>query len=271
MKKWITGIVFQLACLPAAFGMYSGNPADPMLGNGSLYFCDSPWWSAKLGYQRDYVTDRKLKSEKFAETHRVDDFHMVSDQGTIAFDFCKTFEVYGSVGAGRVFMRTRPGVVGLPQVNEKWETVDGTMWSVGGKVVLWDCDNAIISVLGGYEQLHAKFAWDDLHFTNPRGTRAKLRYNEWQVSVGSAYNFCCAVPYINLNFSGLTASKVKNIREIPPSVTLQTIDNTFKLKARKLVGLSIGTSWVPVDCFYVTVEARLINERSMTFQAQVKF
>lgn len=270
MKKWITGIVFQLACIPAAFGMYSGNPADPMLGNGSLYFCDSPWWSPKLGFQRDYVLDRKLKTNSL-HIQRVDEFEINSDQATIAFDFCRSFEVYGSVGAARAFMRNRPDLPPAdPQKHQDWETSDGTIWSVGGKVILWDCSNAIVSVLGGYEQYRTNFEWIGIQTVNPADTKAKLRYSEWQVSVGGAYNFCCAVPYINLNFSGLTSSKVTGVQTIPQDDTTVSV-NTICLKTRKCVGLSIGTSFAPVDCFYVTVEARVINERALTLQGQLKF
>lgn len=267
MKKWIMGAILQLACLPAVYGLYSGNPADPVLGNGSTFFnCENSWWNPKIGYQRDYISDRKLKNGSLPHS-RVDRFEVIADQGTIAWDFCQRFEIYGSVGAAHLDMDNRP-FVGLITLDDEtpanWHTNDGTIWSVGGKIILWDWCNTLVGVSGAYSQLRNHFTSDTVDVFAP--TSAKLHLNEWQASIGAAYNFCYAVPYINVNFSGLTNSRVQNISDASDLAV-----GRFSLRAREVCGLAIGTSITPVDSFYVTVEARLINERSLTLQGQIRF
>lgn len=267
MKKWIMGAILQLACLPAVYGLYSGNPADPVLGNGSTFFnCENSWWNPKIGYQRDYISDRKLKSGGLPHS-RIDRFEVITDQGTIAWDFCQRFEIYGSVGSAHLDMDNRPFTPFLGVDDEfpaNWHTNDGTIWSVGGKIILWDWCNTLVGVSGAYSQWRAHFTSDSVEtFATPS---SKLSYNEWIATIGAAYNFCYAVPYINLTFSGLTNSRVHGV-----AATSGLGYSRFSLKARDVCGLAIGTSITPVDSFYVTVEARLINEKSLTLQGQIRF
>ncbi len=269
MKKWILGTIVQFSCLTQIYSAYSGNPADPMLGNGNLC-CNESFWIPKIGYQRDYITDRKLKGRNLLVTDRLDEFELISDRGTIAFDFCNRIEVNGSVGAGRLFMRARPHNLTALQKHEDFQFKDGTMWSVGGKAILFDWCNTFISASGVYQHFHGRAAWDGLHTLDPRGTRTRVHFHEWQFSVGAAYNFCCIVPYINVNFSGLVKSKITNLQSVPADAGTTTLDH-IDLRQRRVAGLSLGTSFTPVDCFYVTVEAQVINERALTLQGQLRF
>lgn len=270
-QKWLLGLVLllQLALVPTAYGLYSGNPADPMLGNGSVFFCDSPWWSPKIGYQRDYITDAKLKSSD-PIVSRIGEFDLTIDQAVIAWDFCQRFEIYGTVGAGKLFTRPFPGNFGTAiEKHRDFQSVDGTAWSVGGKAIIFDWCNTIVGIDGKYGEINADFAWDGLHEDNI-GTLSKFHYRQWQVSLGAAYNFCCAAPYINLLFNGLTDSSIYDLQLAPVDNNTTTL-NSLNLKQRGNVGLAVGTSFIPTESFYVTVECRFINERSLTLQGLIKF
>lgn len=270
MKKWVLAVLCQLFYLSTAFGIYSGNPADPFLGNGSLWLGEN-YLVPKLGFQRDYITDRKIKSRSLPSTNRVDEFEFVSDQATLAIDFCQRVEATIAVGSGRLFSRFRPHDIANRQEHEDIQFKDSCpVWNIGGKVIVCNWCNTILSVSGAFQQFRARAAWDGLHTTDFRVTKTKIHFNEWQISLGAAYNFYCLVPYANLNFSGLLNSHIRDLQLIPVDTDTSTVDR-LRLRTRKLVGLSLGTSFTPVDCFYVTVELRTINERSLTLQGQIKF
>lgn len=264
--KLLLAILLQLTFLPTVFALYTGNPSDPVLGNKSLFCGDNSWWSPKIGYLRDYINDRKLRSNDLP-SKRNDEFTFTWDQVIIAFDFCKKVEVYGTVGAGSVFIVNRPDNVASFQMHREYQSKDGTTWGVGSKVVVFEHCDTLFGIDGRYQEFFTKMVWDGMHDgMRPSGTR--LDYREWQVSLGAAHNFCYLVPYINLNFSGLVRSKIKDLQN-PRTDNGTTNLEQIRLQVRRHTGLAIGTSFVTKN-FYVTAEARLINERSISLSAVLK-
>ena len=264
--KLLLAILLQLTFLPTIFALYTGNPSDPFLGNKGLFCGNNSWWSPKIGYLRDYISDRKLES-KDLPFRRNDQFTFTWDQAMIAFDFCNRVEVYGTVGAGSVLITNRPDTLASFQMHRDFQSRDGTTWGVGSKVVVFEQCDTLFGIDGKYQEFFTKMAWDGVHDgMRPSGTR--LDYKEWQVSLGVAHNFCYLVPYISLNFSGLTHSKLKDLQN-PSADAVTTNLAQIRLHVRRHTGLAIGTSFV-TETFYVTAEARFINERSISFAAILK-
>lgn len=99
---------------------------------------------------------------------------------------------------------------------------------------------------------------------NPQGN-SKICFYEWQVGLGASYQIDFFIPYLGAKWSNAGAS-FKHL----PAGFLPT-GSYFKTKNRRKFGMVIGTTLSTSNRFAATVEARLIDEQSITLAADIKF
>lgn len=257
MKKWL----FLLGISHSVFGMYMGNPALPSVIEEGFFFCKENAFSVKAGYQRDWVFDREMKGVSKV-SGRMDDFEFLSDQGVLTFNIIDRVEVYGSAGAMRISASHRP----MKTVRNVYESHDQFMWGIGVRGLFATWGKGFFGADIAYEHAHPTMKWMTTNGVpvQPRAG-SKITYNEWQVGLGAAYQIELFFPYIAVKYSN-AGGQFKNLPTgfIPNS-------RHFKTKNHRKFGMALGTTLSTGSRFSASVEARLIDEQSITLAADVKF
>lgn len=257
MKKWI---VF-LFLTPKLFALYMGSPSAPEMMDQGFFFSKENWFAVKVGYQRDWVFDRNMRAVSKV-SGRMDDFDSISDQGVLTINLINRIEIFGSAGATRFHAMHRPVVSACC----KYESHDQFTWGIGGRALLFSWKGASFGIEGGYQKAHPTLKWIALNGApiTPRGS-SELSFHEWQVGLGVSYQVDLFTPYLGAKYSNAGAS-FKNL----PSELLP-IGPYFKTKSQRKFGMVIGTTLSNGNRFAATLEARLIDEQSITLAAEAKF
>ncbi len=257
MKKWL--LLFLLS--PKLFALYMGNPSAPEIIDEGVFFCKENWFAVKAGYQRDWVFDRNMKAVSKV-SGRMDGFDVISDQGVLTINLFDRVELYGSAGAARFHATHRP----TKGVRNEYETHDQFTWGMGarGAFLIWK--GLSFGFDGTYQRAHPTIKWMTTNGApvNPR-SGSKLTYHEWQVGLGASYQVDFFIPYIGVKYSN-AGGRFKHL----PFGFLPT-GRHFKTKNRRKFGMVLGTTLSNGNRFAATVEARLIDEQSITLAAEVKF
>ena len=255
MKKWL----FLLGITNSVFAMYMGNPALPSVIEEGFFFSKENWLAVKLGYQRDWVFDRDMKAVSRI-SGRMDDFELTSDQGVLTFNIIDRIELYGSAGAARVYAANRP----MRGVRNEFESHDQFMWGIGLRGLFATWGNASFGADIAYERAHPTMKWITTNGTpvNPSGG-SKITYYEWQVGVGASYQIDLFTPYVGVKYSNAGA----RFKHLPVGFLPNT--RHFKTKNRRKFGMALGTTLSTGSRFSASVEARVIDEQSITLSANV--
>lgn len=250
MKK-VAMYMFAVLAAATVNASYNGNPAEPQLTPGAgLWWSGCEDWSLKLGYQRDDVTDRKLKTESgFLAAH--DRFEIHADRGVATINWCDKYEVYGSLGAASFEWNESPF---------HFSSKDRLIWGVGARGILWECDCTVVGLDVHYEsgRPHGRHNSDS---TVSETFFSHLRYHEWQVGLGIAQKIGYFTPYAAVKWSYARVKAHNNVDS----------ELDFSLKSRRPVGLALGVTLSSCDWFDLTFEARMFDERAATVAANVKF
>ena len=257
MKKWL----FLFGLSNSLFAMYMGNPALPEVVEEGFFFCKDNWFAVKAGYQRDWVFDRNMKAVSRV-SGRMDDFDLTSDQGVLTFNIIDRIEVYGSAGAARISASHRP----MRRVRNEYETHDQFMWGIGARGLFANWGKASFGIDLAYERTHPTIKWITTNGV-PISSRtgSKVTYYEWQVGLGAAYQVDLFFPYIAVKYSNASA----RFKHLP--VGFFQNSRHFKTKNRRKFGMALGTTLSTGSRFSASVEARVIDEQSITLAANVKF
>lgn len=257
MKKWI----FFLFLTPQLFALYMGNPSSVEVIDQGFFFSKENWLAVKAGYKRDWVFDRNMRAVSKI-SGRMDDFDFISDQGILTINLIDRIEVFGSAGAARFHAAHRPS----SGIRHEYETHDQFTWGIGGRGLLFSWKGASLGVEGSYQKAHPSIKWMTVNGApiSP-SPGSKLAYHEWQVGMGVSYQIDLFIPYIGAKYSNAGAS----FRHLPSGFL--TTGRHFKTKNRRKFGMAIGTTLSNGNRFAATVEARLIDEQSITLAAEAKF
>lgn len=238
-----------------------GNPSAPQIIEEGFFFCKENWFAVKAGYQRDWVFDRNLKAVSKV-SGRLDEFESISDQGVLTINLINLIEIYGSGGAARFHISNRP----TAGIRDEYQTHDQFTWGVGARATFYQWKDLAFGIDGCYQGAHPKIKWLTVNGA-PVNLRdgSKITYHEWQIGLGVSYQIDIFLPYLGVKYSNVSA----NFKNLPPGF-LQKGDH-FKGKNQRKFGMAIGTTLSNSNRFAATVEARLIDEQSITLAADIKF
>jgi hypothetical protein len=160
-----------------ARALYNGNPAFLQLPEEGVYFAKEAWLSLRLGYEGDFVFDRKMNKH----VHR---FKILENLGVATLGFSERVEVYGGLGSfSAKFHENNSG--------------QQLVWKAGARVLVWQSGDTFLTAHLGYQQ-------------------ASSVYREIAGGVGIARKFDIFSPYIGVEASSAKA-KIKKRSEINSS------------------------------------------------------
>ncbi len=259
MKKWIYGLVLLLMTTTLQ-ALYLGNPYQPGDVTQGLFISEDALIGLKIGYQADYVIDRRLKSYHGVNA-RMDEFQSQWNQGVATCVIAERVEFYASAGSMQATFSHRPA----PEHHRiQYQTSYKTTWGFGSRAIVYEWGDCCIGIEGGYQWAKPPIKWDALNgksFT----TSANLHYQEWQVGLGISKQIECFIPYGAVKYSNVSG-KVALLR---PDLELDV--TSFKMANRDHFGLVLGCSFTTGKFFDLTLESRLIDEQALSLAGNLRF
>lgn len=252
--------LLSLFAIDSLHALYSGNPDEPELIDNGLLFATDNTFGVKIGYEGDFVFDRRLNASSGASC-RVDEFQSRMNQGVLTLNFFDKIEAFGSVGSMNAYVSLRPHKDGE---RREFQSGDATTWGAGGRVLLFTWDDLHAGVTGSYQSADLPMRWNALN-GETFSTAAKMKYWEWQIAGLFSYRVEMFDPYIGITYS-VAEAVVRHIRS-----DMQLGHRQFKMKSRDRVGAALGCSLTPSKIIDLNVEVRLFDEEAISVAGNLKF
>jgi hypothetical protein len=257
MKKWILFFLLTIANLQA---LYVGNPYQPGAVEKGMFICDDAVVGLKVGYQADFVLDRRLKSYGGVSS-RIDDFQSQWNQGVITLSLAERVDFYGSLGAMQASFSHRPGP---DHYRREYDTSYKFTWGFGARAIVYEWKHCSIGVEGSYQWAKPPIKWDALNGTSFT-TSADLHYQEWQVGLGISRQIQFLIPYGVFKYSNVHAKATPLRSDLDLPVT------SLKMTNRDHFGLALGCTFTTGKDFDLTVESRFIDEQAVSLAGNLRF
>lgn len=259
MKKWICGLFFLLVTTTLQ-ALYIGNPYQPGSVTRGLFLSEEAVLGLKIGYQADYVIDRRLKS--YGKVHaRMDEFQSQWNQGVLTCSLAERVELYGSLGSMQATFSHRP----KPEHSRReYQSSYKFTWGFGARAIIYEWKECALGIEGGYQWAKPPIKWDSLNgksFT----TSADLHYQEWQVGLGISRQIEFLIPYGVIKYSTVSG-KVAPLR---PDLELEA--SSFSMTNRDHFGLALGCTFTTGKFFDLTIESRFIDEQALSLAGNLRF
>ena len=249
MKK-LLALLSGVAATSALFASPVLSPSEAAVHTDGVFFCDDcSCWSLRAGFRGDYVWNRHFNN--------VDGFQLFANEGVLTLNMWDRVDLYGVVGAASQNFTTNVST-------GQYDTADyetSTIWGVGLRATLWEtcwgcCGTTYFGIDGNYEQItsaNALRATRNGALQNAYGTS---RFQEWQVSLQAGQRINLLTPYIAIKWSSARAS-------IPGMTNAHNSGRHF--------GYAVGTMLVDAGRMSITGEARFVDEKAATINAEFRF
>ncbi|MCH9614565.1 MAG: hypothetical protein SP1CHLAM54_14740 [Chlamydiia bacterium] len=221
----------------------TGNPSNPGMIDKTLFLDQDI--SAFAGYQRDWVFDRRLKAVNGVANGEFDTFRTYQNNAILGLNFMQRFDLYSLLGTADAHAK-----VNRVELNGD----AGFAWMLGGTALVYQWVDFAIGVDGKFQRFKTHF--DD---------GGKVRYDEWQMSVGGSYQISYFVPYLAMTYSNVTAYFKRLPVGLFPNIT------NFEAKNRRKFGLGVGSSVTNGSYGSVNAEVRLIDEWALILSGRLAF
>jgi len=241
--------------LPSAlFALYLGSPAEPQMIDAGFFIAEDSAFSLKMGYEGDWVYNRKLKTMK----REIDRFEILMNQGVMALGFLDRIEVYGSAGSFNAQFHNRSH-----SEAHEYDTHGSLTYGGGMRILLMQWKNTIFGVDGKGQFASPRFSWATVNGV-PFSENGKLHYREWQVGLALSHSVDIFTPYIGAKYTNVHATAQGLKSGVHPH-------GHFKMVNRDRFGLAVGCSLSSGRIFDLTLEARMIDEQAFTGAGNIKF
>jgi hypothetical protein len=255
MKK---KILFSLLFIIKGFCTYIGNPSTPALLQEGWFFSDKNPVNIHVGGYGFVSSDEVLRFQKRYrdQSYRLSKMWGTISAGSLALNLFERFDLYLNVGSGcyrsRFFYQ-----------NQRFEgkSKDGIFYKAGAKAVIFERGPVSFGLDAQYMLFDAKSRFllrDKVPLVEPN---LKYYFKQWQIAAALSVQIYSMIPYIGLDIRDMDF-KLKRA---------QNIDYRLELKERHRIGVYFGSSVSMGPSIVMDTEFHLINERSATVSAKVRF
>ena len=226
------------------------SPSLPFALSKGVYICDNCTdLSINIGFRGDYVYNRHLRT--------VDTYRVFINEGVLTFNFWNYIDVYGLIGAGSQDFRT--SLNNGAHVEAQYET--STAWGAGIRASVYEkywgaFGTTFFGADGSYKAVSRANALMATSNGNPTNNYRASTFSEWQLSLAVGQRVRLFTPYIAAKWSNALAT----IANFPTST-----------RTHKHVGYVVGASLVDNKRMAITAEARFVDEKAATIQAEFCF
>ncbi|MGC1878729.1 MAG: hypothetical protein WA347_02785 [Rhabdochlamydiaceae bacterium] len=248
-----------------AFALYNGNPSLPMMPEEGTIISKEDWFGLKVGYQLDYVYDRRLRMEHRhvdEERRKVQEYNSLSNQGVVTLNFNDRVEIFGSLGAMQFELSQRP----FEDTKVSYHTGSHFAWGVGGRAILAYWGDIQVSVNAAYLQSNPPLSSVEVNDNSYPKKGAEAEFREWQIGAGVSYRWDWFIPYLGFDYSDFRM-KIEHLN----SLKFLFHRNHVVFKEVYPIGIFLGFGLSPTRGFNINFEARFINENGVSFSGDLKF
>jgi hypothetical protein len=255
MKFFFLGL---LVVLSSAQALYYGTPGIYTGATEGVIFEKDALVGIKIGYLGDITLNKSLIPSQQVEALSVESFTSQREQGVILVNFINRFEVYSSLGAMQLKIEPKISKTLLKLMS----TGNHFTWGAGGRAVLFDYSKITLGLDMKYQSYNPY-----LSYSHDNGApvslqkNAKLRYREWQASLGLSYETLYFSPYVGAIYNQ-TSMRFMNAK---------TQKNHLCIHSRKKFGAALGVMISSGKAFELDLEARMINERAFSASGNIRF
>jgi len=285
-------IALILLSCKSAFALPVGNPAEASLLTWGVinpsYACRNTnpccfWfdnWALKIGYYGDFVFNRHLKvrGDPLGQGEDIQKTQIFTNAGYLALNLCNKVDIFGTLGASRIMIRTNEAswfLSGAAEGRLEWDS--NFSWSAGARGTLYRANGFFFGVEGQYFQTnpnlkdYVSYAGGLFNYFNHGNN---MSYKEWQAGVGVSYALTSSCP--SFSVVPYVASKWAWTHFDTHDFTFvktDTVDTLtiFNLKAAKWWGFAFGTTFVFWDLVDFTVEGRWGDESAFYVNGNCRF
>jgi major outer membrane protein len=258
-----------------------GNPIDASLLFNGIFtqptsqreeyssFFNNCSYNFRLGYFGDYVYNRHLEVHH-DDTKEIRQTEISTNAGYIGVTLLDLAELFSTFGASRINITALQSVWG-PNPNNFTYLLSDTdfSWSVGLRGTIWQWCGFGIGAEGQYFTTQPNLSTFRVEGGVPEYLEFDLKFREWQVGVGAAYQiqvgcFSAIIPYAGIKFSCATL-KTGNAKNF------EGTDTFFNLRNQRYFGYAVGLTFITNAIWSVSGEARFVDERAFSFLTQFVF
>ena len=264
MRKFLFLLLFLSGSI-RAFALYNGNSSLPMMPESGAFIPREAWVGVKVGYEFDFVYDRRLRMQGQHLDHcnkKVHKFDSLSNYGVLTLNFSDRVEIFSTLGVMSCELSHTP----FANTKITYRTDNAFAWGVGGRAILAYWGDIQVSVNAAYLQSTPSLSTLRVNNRTYSTYGTEFDYNEWQIGIGVSYRFSWFIPYIGADFSNFRTriEDLDSIRSFLPS-RHATFKDVFPC------GIFLGFGLSPDRAFAVNFEARFINENAVSVSADCKF
>ncbi len=248
-----------------AFALYNGNPSLPMMPEEGSFIPKEVWFGIKLGYEFDFVYDRKLHMQGHHLDHckkHVRTFDSTGNFGTLTFNFNDRVEIFSMLGGMSFEISHTP----LPKTKIAYRTPTHFTWGVGGRAILAYWGDLQLGVNAAYLQVSTPLSSLKVNDKSYPVRHAKLASAQWQIGIGTSYRWHWFIPYFGIDYSDVR-TRIEDL----DSIEFLIPDEHVTFKDSYPCGIYFGFGLSPYRVFNVNVEARFMNENAFSVSADFKF
>lgn len=236
-----------------------------MMPEEGMFISKEAWFGFKLGYEFDYVYDRKLKMNGQHLDHgstEVQKYNSLANLGVITFTFNERAELFGTFGAMSSELTQQP----FHNTKVSYHTHTNFTFGVGGRAILAYWGDLQLSLNASYLQSYPSLSSLEVNGHSYSTRHANVDFSAWQVGLGTSYRVKWFIPYIGVDFNDFRQkiSHLDSLDAIFPSKRV-TFKDVYPF------GVYVGFGLSPDRAFAMNAEVRFINENAFTLSADLKF
>ncbi len=262
--KILTLYVSVFCLFSNLYGLYNGNPAFPELPEKGLLIREGAWYGIKVGYQGDYVFDRRMEVENKQSSvkKRVEELQFFKNQGEFVFNILNRFEVYAGLGGMKAKLCQNPA----KGVHLDVHTSTGFSIEGGARAIVITWKELVLGADAKY--LYSNLPIDQFKQNGrERKDGGALHYDEWQVGVGLTRRFGFFVPYAGVSYAVAHAE----LRNIPSDTSFSFSPRSEDLENRDKFNLFIGAGISTWNTLVFNLELRIIGEIALGGSLDFRF
>lgn len=237
------------------FSAPSGNPSFPSTIEEGFLIPDTKPVNIRLGYQISNTSDLLLK---FTDQLKEEGYHLnkvksFCNAGVFTLNIKERLDIYLEMGSFRI----------EPQftTNNNFyitKSENDILYRPGAKLILFEVSDFSIGADAkyGYFKSHSNYLTEN---GKPLDEDLKFLYKEWQISIGLSEKISILRPYIGISYRD-SQIKINSF-----------FQEKLKMIYKKREGLFLGSSISLGSYVFLNIEIRLVNERSTTISADVRF
>lgn len=242
-----------------------GNPAAPNAIEEGFFIPPSSSMSVRLGYEGDFISDRRLKQE--GTNRRVNDFSQSANSGVLTVNILNRLDVFGTFGEAKIktnwIIATEPDSFSFLDLQTDFRT----NWSTGVKAIFFEWGKTSLSFGGRYSSTKPSI----LSITKdgrvfPITGKSDFKFWQWQVDGGLSYKIDLFIPYLSAKYAKAKANVFIDDLIINSNNTSRLV-----MENKNSFGMAVGCTLTCSKYVMLNVEARLVDEESFTVSGDIRF